>query len=65
MHDDREAAGKVLANLSHAYAKHARTPSGALERESPALDYQAAVVLFSDMDAKLPGLIKPNGVKTG
>jgi len=42
------------------YAKHASTTAGTLGLESAAPDYQAALVLFSDMDTKLPGLILPS-----
>lgn len=50
----------LLEKLSKAYAKHASEAAGTLglERESP--DYEAAVVLFSEMDARLPELIQPN-----
>ncbi len=34
-----------------------------LERQSEAPDNQAVVVLFSDMDAHLPGLIQPGAAK--
>jgi type III restriction enzyme len=48
----------LLAKLSDAYPKHVSVPTGELGLESAAPDYAAAVVLFSDMDAKLPGLIQ-------
>lgn len=50
----------LLAKLSEAYGKHASATDGGLELESQAPDYQAALVLFSDMDAHLPGLIQPS-----
>lgn len=52
----------LLAKLSEAYAKHASAPAEELGLESAAPDYEAAVVLFSDMDAKLPRLIQPENV---
>lgn len=63
--DNPETAYKadLLAKLSEAYAKHASATGGELGLENRAPDYQAAVVLFSDMDAHLPGLIQPNAAK--
>lgn len=57
--DNRDTAykAKVLAMLTEAYAKRASATGGELELESEAPDYQAALVLFSDMDAHLPSLI--------
>jgi len=57
--DNRDTAYKadLLAKLSDAYAKHASAKSGELELESEVPDYQAAVVLFSDVDARLPKII--------
>jgi type III restriction enzyme len=59
--DNRDTAYKadLLKKLSDAYAKSASAPAGALPLESAAPDYEAAVVLFSDMDANLPRLIQP------
>lgn len=47
----------LLATLSDAYAKKTSATGGELELENEAPDYQAALVLFSDMDAKLPAII--------
>lgn len=65
--DNRDTAYKadLLAMLSDAYANHASAPTGELVLESAAPDYESAVVLFSDMDAKLPGLIQPEEAKPG
>jgi hypothetical protein len=49
----------VLELLSAAYANHASTIDSALPLENAGPDYEAAVVLFSDMAAKLPRLIQP------
>lgn len=63
--DNPETAYKadLLAKLSDAYAKHASATGDDLGLESQAPDYQAAVVLFSNMDAHLPGLIQPSAPK--
>lgn len=63
--DKPETAYKadLLAKLSDAYAKHASATRDDLGLESQAPDYQATVVLFSDMDAHLPGLIQPSAPK--
>lgn len=53
----------LLAKLSDAFAKHASVTGGELGLESRAPDYEAAVVLFGDMDAHLPGLIQPDAAK--
>jgi len=45
--------------LSDAYSKHASADSDELGLESTSPDYQAALVLFGDMDAHLPTLIQP------
>jgi type III restriction enzyme len=59
--DNRDTAykAKVLEMLSAAYANHASTTDSALPLENAGPDYEAAVVLFSDMAAKLPRLIQP------
>lgn len=53
----------LLEKLSKAYAKHASAAAGALALESESPDYEAAVVLFSDMAAKLPELVQPSAAK--
>lgn len=53
----------LLEKLSKAYAKHASAIAGALALESESPDYEAAVVLFSDMAAKLPELVQPSAAK--
>ena len=47
----------LLAKLTEAYGKHASGTAGKLALASDAPDYEAAVVLFGDMDAELPELI--------
>lgn len=49
--------GALLNKLSKAFAKHASAASGELGLASAAPDYQAALVLFGDMDASLPSLM--------
>lgn len=56
---DTAYKGALLAKLSDVYATHASATSGELGLESAAPAYQAALVLFGDMDAHLPGLIQP------
>lgn len=60
---DTDYKRRLLAKLSEAYGKRASATDGKLELESEAPDYQAAVVLFGDMDAHLPGLIQPSAAK--
>lgn len=57
--DNRDTAykAKVLAMLTDAYAKRTSATGGELELDSEAPDYQAAVALFSDMEAQLPKLL--------
>lgn len=50
---------KALQMLADTYAKRAGATEGELGLESEGPDYQAAVVLFCDMDAHLPGLLQP------
>lgn len=50
----------LLEKLTRAYGKQASGAAGKLELESETPDYEAAVVLFSDMGARLPSLIEPN-----
>jgi type III restriction enzyme len=58
--DNRDTAYKatVLAMLTEAYVNRASATGGELELESETPEYQAAVVLFSDMEAELPKIIK-------
>ena len=49
----------LLAKLTEAYGKHVSSTAGKLALASDAPDYDAAVVLFGDMDAELPDLIQP------
>lgn len=51
---------KLLKKLSKAYGKQASGTAGKLPLKGDAPDYEAAVVLFSDMDAHLPELIEPS-----
>ena len=51
---------QLLDQLTKAYGKKAATKSGELGLEGKAVDYQAAVVLFKDMDRDLPRLIVEN-----
>ena len=50
----------LLEKLTKAYGDQASATTGKLELKSEAPEYEAAVVLFSDMDAELPGLIEPS-----
>lgn len=59
---DTAYKGALLDKLSKAYAKNSSATSGELGLASDAPDYQAALVLFGDMDAHLPGLIQPPNV---
>jgi type III restriction enzyme len=47
----------LLEKLSNAYAAHASATAGELNIESETPEYQAALILFSDMDADLPKLL--------
>ena len=53
---DTEYKRHLLETLTEAYAKRGGAGPGSLGRM--AVDFEAAVVLFSDMNAKLPMLIK-------
>lgn len=54
---DTEYKRELLELLTKAYGKKAAATVGVLPMPSKAIDYEAAVVLFSDMNAKLPVLI--------
>ncbi|WP_106640872.1 DEAD/DEAH box helicase family protein [Allosphingosinicella vermicomposti] len=54
---DTEYKRELLEMLTKAYGKSAGGKSGELPMPSKTVDYEAAVVLFSDMNAKLPVLI--------
>jgi type III restriction enzyme len=51
----------LLAKLTEAYGKHSSETSGKLALSRDAPEYEAAVVLFSDMDERLPSLINSQG----
>jgi len=54
---DTEYKRELLETLTKAYGKNAAAKAGELPMASKPVDYEAAVVLFSDMNAKLPVLI--------
>lgn len=54
---DTEYKRELLETLTKAYGKSASVKSGELPMPSKSVDFEAAVVLFSDMGTKLPVLI--------
>lgn len=65
--DNMDTAYKrtLLDKLTKAYSDKASATAGKLALKGEAPDYEAAVVLFSDMDARLPGLVKPSEARLG
>ncbi|WP_202600558.1 hypothetical protein [Sphingobium yanoikuyae] len=54
---DTEYKRELLETLTKAYSKNAGTKAGELPMTAKSVEYEAAVVLFSDMLVKLPVLI--------
>lgn len=54
---DTEYKRELLETLTKAYGKNAAVKAGELPMASKSVEYEAAVVLFSDMNTKLPVLI--------
>nr|WP_298931369.1 DEAD/DEAH box helicase family protein [uncultured Erythrobacter sp.] len=50
----------LLERLTRAYGNQSSEAKGKLELKGETPDYEAAVVLFSDMEARLQSLIEPN-----
>jgi type III restriction enzyme len=57
---DTDYKRRLLARLTTAYGKKADGEVGVLTHGGKSVDYQAAVVLFTDMDHDLPKLVKPS-----
>ena len=54
---DTEYKRELLEMLTKAYGSAAASKAGELSMPAKSIDFEAAVVLFSDMNAKLPVLI--------
>ena len=58
---DTQYKTALLAKLTYAYGKATKVDDGKLRLGAAQIEYESAVVRFSDMDTKLPALITPNG----